>query len=607
MNKSKINYILLLFYSILVSLPHNLKLTGNDAFGLSWYAWAGIQGYWKQIYYHPTAIFGMYPLSGYPIFTVFILFCYLSITSNIYISWFLTSFTLKIIGTIAIHNLSRNLNFNSQLSLFVSYIYVSNPMFVLYTIGSISARASFIAVLPLFITSIVKLYKNFTIKHILLSFTMYGLLLLTHRTSLLFFPILILVYLIKIPPVNTIMYNIIHNTTFRKIFWLIYPIIILILSYYSTKIFTIETDIIGVTGKIASDSSLFFIELFIDLILREGISFIMMINLYIFGLYIKIWKNDRFNPNELNIIYIILLSLFPVCILLPISWYIGIILPLPLSLVAGIMCQWSFEEIKEKKYHLFIITLTSIIAFFLSLIIGLPKFKNIDRVFNLIYLVIAITLIIMVLLLLRSIQIKFSTRKYYALIINFLLISTLCSSYYVDTLTIGQVTEFPFPYLSDDEMKVADFLSDLSEEGRILTSNFLVGKRLMGLTGLLFYEDDLGGSSYVSNKVSPDELQASLHRKSITTWWQKASIYEGNPVPFSFNFIWWKIFQHEITNSWVQNVFTEENTSIVILTNDLKVSYGDTFNYSLFIDSLFPDNVITLLATNYLTIYRLKL
>ena len=82
------------WWSTRVLVKSSLFPPGFDAFKLSWYAWAIVNGNGAKILLHPMSYFGAYPYSGYPKITEFILAFFLYLTKNIHISSYFTCFTI---------------------------------------------------------------------------------------------------------------------------------------------------------------------------------------------------------------------------------------------------------------------------------------------------------------------------------------------------------------------------------------------------------------------------------------------------------------------------------------------------------------------------------
>ena len=316
MKKIVINWKLLILaiIGVLVRIPLNGKLTGNDAFTLSWYGWAIFLGDGALVNIHPLSWVGLFPLSGYPILTELILAMFILMTGNIVSSWYLTSAFTSIVGTLIAYRAVREITSSESVAYFTAFFLIVNPSFVLYSLASVSARSIFIALFPLFVERAIKINRQLSIKNVFYYFLSTVLLLFTHRVSL----IVLAVFLIHLPLVVFI--KIVRVQGYLEKFWttilrFIQPIILLliVLYYYlltlSTDYFEVEETEIGFADLLHLNPELnTILHLIIDQILRQGISIVFIGILLLF----IIFKPNLIDQKQKSLVLQILFIISPI-------------------------------------------------------------------------------------------------------------------------------------------------------------------------------------------------------------------------------------------------------------------------------------------------------
>ncbi|MDH5402795.1 MAG: hypothetical protein OEY49_09920 [Candidatus Heimdallarchaeota archaeon] len=599
--------IIIMILACIIRIPRNLRLAGNDAFLVSHYAILVSNGLGGQFLVHPLSYFGLYPLSSYPILTSLIVAFFLILNFNLFFSWLLTDLTLVIFGTLFLNNLGKKI-YDSKISqqIFLLFFLIS-PMYVLYSMGSISTRATLITILPLFFSINISILRKPNLKYFLTYTISFLLLLLSHRVGMLFFPLWLLTIFNSI--LKTIfdfdlvekLYNTLSYVPLR-ILYLFNLISFIGVSYLSTFLFNAKNEqLVGTSGIFSYDDHFGrLIELFIDQSLRQGIVVVFAFLLVCYRILTNDFDtgyNSKFIKYEISSFIFIIAS----SIGIGLPWYVTMLYLLPTLVISTNCFEKMYSLYKNGSKFFLLANLTLLVSYSAITIIYIPKIKKLaDFNFEIFLFILFFSVIILTF---SHVQIKNIHSKSLISVIIIIIICLNQVIFYTNTLTIAQNQEFPYPYVSDDEIEVSEFLVSLNHDGRFLASNYLIAKRLMGLTGELFYEDQFGGTSLISGYATNEDL-VNIQLKPIYDWWSGVSIYEYNQS-LVLKYLKEEIFNSSPWNPKLLNLFLLEKTQYVIITREYTFKSEWVEYKSRFIVELLLGKGELVFETTFLMVYKL--
>ena len=194
----KTKYVLLAFLALLniiLRLPTTPHEIGIDSFHMHARAnFISTTGYADWIL-NPLSFFGLYPLS-YPSGEIFFL-SEVSQCTNIEMEWtiWLVATFLGILGAFTAYLMAKEIMNDFLFAFSVAFIYSTSRMFIGFTTWTVTARALFITILPLFIWSLLRCHnkKEDRFKYLLLAI---GLLIIlgTIHHMVLFTPVILIAF-----------------------------------------------------------------------------------------------------------------------------------------------------------------------------------------------------------------------------------------------------------------------------------------------------------------------------------------------------------------------------------------------------------------------------
>ena len=152
--------ILLIAFSIVMRIPPEPHEIGSDSFAIHLLADSiSRSGHAKWIV-HPLSFFGLYPLS-YPSGGVFFLSA-MSQSMNINMEYtiLLSSLLVGVIGTLFVYILAKDIKDDTFFAFSVAILFSASRVFLGWTTWTFSTRGMFIAIFPLIIWSLIKIYNT---------------------------------------------------------------------------------------------------------------------------------------------------------------------------------------------------------------------------------------------------------------------------------------------------------------------------------------------------------------------------------------------------------------------------------------------------------------
>jgi len=599
---------------MIIRIPRNGRLAGDDAFTLSWYAWAIAEGHGTKFLIHPLSYIGAYPFSGYPVMTEFILAGFISLHLNIYISWILTGMSITFFSVISMYLLTKSLQVPEQYADLTILLYIISPIFVLYNLGSVSARGTFLAVLPFFVYCCLVIINHLNIKNFILASISMVLLLTTHRISFLFIPVFLLTVTIAILRwiIQSIDFTFDLNgflNQYYRIIFLFLSLLIIPIGIISTHLFEIEPLLLGIPGIGNYQPGLItFMEIMGVQLANQGSSAVFAVVSVIIIVGRGSDRSEMSKSVYPTLVFFYTLFVFSL-LFVTVAWYSGLLYIISLSFLGS----YPLYLIVENRGEISKITL-GLVSFFLMtylifILVIIPDYKPIDM--SLLIHPQLLILILVPILLASNATIVIRKRPDQKLLLPLalliiLMISITSTIYYTDSLTIANDDEFPYNYISQEESNLAKELMKLNISGRVLSAHFDIGSRMMGLTGIPFYADDLGGSGLVSGYLNKTEVEQHAKLTPVTDWWEEAYIYSTSGYKGRISNIWYDIFGRSVLDPENIKIFRQEHTRYIILMNDLSITYGNTYFGSQLVRSIAIEGHADLIfRSTHLSLYQL--
>lgn len=172
---------------------------GFDSFVAIWEAKLILHGEYFKNGFSFFDLFGLTPISGYPIGMLLILCFFLLITSeNIFVTILIFDFIFTIIFIVSSYYLANNLELNKSSKFFFVMILTSLPNIFAFSYYQASARYPFFALLPFVLAFLLRFNKERKIKYLIFAIIISILLNLFHRMAIMVFVIIFLSILLFI-------------------------------------------------------------------------------------------------------------------------------------------------------------------------------------------------------------------------------------------------------------------------------------------------------------------------------------------------------------------------------------------------------------------------
>jgi hypothetical protein len=175
----------IVLFSLILRYPRSGHEVGVDSFFVHVLAQSIVADGHAEWIVSPFSYFGWYPLS-YPSAGPFLLASTTALTgTSLEGSILLIAMLLGPIGILGAFLMAREFRSESAFALVVAFLYGVAPRFLAFTLWSASTRSLFMALLPIFIWSLIAHYRRRSIARYLILTTSFTLLAATHRLSVL--------------------------------------------------------------------------------------------------------------------------------------------------------------------------------------------------------------------------------------------------------------------------------------------------------------------------------------------------------------------------------------------------------------------------------------
>ncbi len=530
---------LILIINTAIRIPYFTQPQGDDAFIVIWLAKVIQNGYLDVWLIDPLSFFGFNQYSFYPIGGILVLSFFFLIGFSFQASMFCFSFLFMLISILTTYQLGKIIFSKNRIGclLFV-FFYTTSPIFLRFTYWTSSLRGPFLAILPLTLYFLFKLVKDFTIKNSLYFLLSTILLALMHRLVIIY-PIYLLAIILGIA-INK--WNLL-KPKYLPIFFSAY------LCSFIIGIMIFPIDSRKTTEFLLSNSTLLGVawNLMIDYMLRIGlISLISIVGFISQFFSIKgTGTNSLVNSFFLSVGFFFALtspfSLYNSLIILPwFSYYSA----------AGInvLLNWRRQWIKD------------LIGFIPVLFCFLYSFIVIALPFHFI-----ISLIIALVSAFKIIRNQHINQRRIRNLFYFILCSSiiLFTRVSVDGLIVSG--DFPFNYVSNDEIIIAEYLKEnnLKQEISFVYDN-AVARRIQGIC----FQPVLFPLNYPANAyygwISIEEI------KNETTF--DFSLLAKSGIPFNVNFDSPEIYYRNL----LQLDLRDEGNLDIIRNNSVRFIITDT-------------------------------
>ena len=606
------NYFLLIVasvISVIIRIPFlNLAPTGKDAFTMYWIGSLVLQGKLGTWELNILSLFGMYPFSGYPVGGDILIAILEYIFQNITLTFFVYSSLCAVIAVLLSYKVFRNFTGSSKLAIIGALIYSTFPDFVLYTYLSASIRGFFIALLPGFYLLCIRFYNKPNLKNFGLVIGGVIFLSLFHRTgNVLLAWVVILVLLVVFQKIDIKKRYEKHLKLLdksEKIFFAILTVLaflFMFLSSYIIKPNPIELANPWFGFKPGINA---FMSVFIDICLRIGPAiFIAFLGISQF-LYSK-WTNKNLANKYSTLNFILLFVLSP---FFTESLYLTLLIALPLNIFS---VQFLNTILKENNYGVQKIKYWIIGIFFILFNIFYYVFYDlfVIPVGIIVLLFLGLAILFCITVLYSKININVITTKEFKRIFFVLLVlSIVLFSTFQMSAVFKRNDTFPYDYLSNQEVKMANELKDLNKQapvGRLLISDSSLAVHIMALTGYLSFYDPYFMSYLVDGAVNASQIENNSQLRPILHWYYNY-IYSTNysALPFDPNNINDQLFNSNMTTAIPY--FIEFHTRYVITLHSTVVTTDwATYNSTLIQDLLIHQDSTLVYTTKDLYLWKL--
>lgn len=497
-------WFLLIIYATLI--PRFSNVAGNDGFEILWMAKALANGLSSSNTWliHPLSFFGFYPFSFYPIGYPFIISLFLRAGFSAQFTVTILSFffmTLFYIGAVLLSKKVTKEGIFQDLFV-VSLVYA--PVFLKFIYNTFGSRGPLMAVSSyIFMIVYSKLGNKNRKKIILTILVLLSLITISafiHRIWLVYIGVLLVfIFALLISKISTLR-NLFVKIIRKKILFIsIYLILIIVCAYLGYSLFGV--DFRKIESPWFSNSSIF--GLLINIIIDYGLRIGLISIFFPIGVFFSIKtildtgsltsdenkKSDYSSSLNLDedFIFRSVIDLFFILALVLVWTYTtySTVIFLPVYILFSI--KGLIEMTKRIKFLYIIITLNVFTIIFLFLyqfliISVLPYIiLYVSITFALSLIVILVFLIdkkdysknLKLVKLLRKLN---SKKNILLLVIPMMIFSTLVN----DSLILHSEIEFPYSYISDEEISVINFLKESGIDGIIYVSHPQVSRTLSG-------------------------------------------------------------------------------------------------------------------------------
>lgn len=362
--KNKI-YILLIVLNIIFRIPTRAHELGVDSFLVHSQAeYISINGHASWIV-HPLSIFGMYPYSVPSAIPFLQSGLSQLLTLNMEKTILITSIMIGIMGTIAMYSMAKEMTNDELVSILATFCFSVSPLFLSYTIWTTSTRHLYMALIPLFIWTLIKIKKNHknNLQYKALAIILFLFIGTVHHMVIFLLPVLIAFYGIPIGKKINIDYSgyRISNTPTLSLIFAILAILFVILQINKLFIY----DDFNIWSKYQSgyffnglEATTLFGNMMVDYVSKIGLLSVFII------LAIMIYLRKPNRESYLAFPFIVVLIFAP---LYSWGWYV----PSVLIPFISILCGYGLSNLRHVRSIKNIFPSILVLAIFLSSIFSL--------------------------------------------------------------------------------------------------------------------------------------------------------------------------------------------------------------------------------------------
>ncbi|MFX0152393.1 MAG: hypothetical protein ACFFAJ_16520 [Candidatus Hodarchaeota archaeon] len=514
----------------------------------------------------PLSFIGYYPGAYVPILEPLILgvFILLSILlfgeMNFNFAIFLFSIMVLCLSIHSSYLLARYFFSEDFLVFLFVTIYIIIPDFLRLSVFTAHSRGLFIAFVPYFFLSYFMFLKDRNLKKgMLLTFS--GLLILiVHKISLVCFILTVIAYHIHLIFIQMNIHQKKHN-------FVILTSIIMIISGSLLGFFFLPSLPVSVGTEWFSNKDLlgFAFNLGIFYFFKYG-----MVLFFAISGFILLFMPDRLFSEEFNFF------LSPMTFLIASTPFLGkgIYLAIFLAPIITILSIYTIKKLFQRKTKdiQLIVLLTIVFTLFVIILYGyLFYLRPFDFIFTITGTLLVLTLLgISYIKYIDKNQIK--TRQAKRIIFSALICTIFIFSSFSVVLFVQPQKEetFPYTYISDDEIIIANFLKDLEPKGMIVCYDYLVGRRIAGHA----YLPDLGDDSLISflifDFIQSEDLMSATRSATFEEFLDQGLILEWENTN-RFTKLWTDLLKSPYSSNLnkairskykIEYIITERNSTI---------------------------------------------
>jgi len=473
-NKELIIYLTLFIVSIIIRIPRIPHMIGSDAFEVLWMAKAIAFGEGMKWIIHPLSVFGFYPFSFYPVGFPLIIACFLKLGLSDLSTSVLISIFLVLIAEIGVIKLSKELFSKKSLQILFVFSFIFSPNFIKLTYSTLVSRAPIMALSPWLFYYLYKFRREKKKRDIIWILSIIIFSTLIHRMWIIFIILLIIFtvgyYIDKhIEKAIKKLKNL--NDYLPLIITIITILFLCVIGYFFFGV----TDA-RLVSPWFSDEKIG--GLIINAIIDYGFRIGAILIFFPFGVYSLLKIKKQKEEHRYFLVFIIIFLAF--------SWtfplYITVVfLPMYLWIsIIGLEKLNSYFSKKNLKYKNFVFYLIPIfyVIFNVSYAFLITNSWN----YLTIFFVLSTSFFIIYFILKKRFYEKFNFKK---ININLKYMFFHLSLLFI-TLTIvdGQIIfasrYFPYPYISTEEIMIADLINEIGINGSIFVAQAEVARHISG-------------------------------------------------------------------------------------------------------------------------------
>ncbi len=480
-------YLILYIISLLVRIPRVTGVISTDGFEILWMGQALSFGLNEVNTWliNPASYLGFYPFSFYPIGYPFLISLYLRLGFTIETTSFLISYVWLTIAILGCIKLSKILFEKKKYQIIFVSSYIFAPIFLRFTYFTFNARAPLIALTPWFIYFLEQCYVKINTKNIIgLAITSF-LMIFFHRLWLAFVPIILIYVFSKILQKKPNFIKKIFSN--KKLFLILY--LILVIALLVSGYFFIGVDSRKITSPWFDNTNPFglLINLIIDYGLRIGLLSLFFPIGIIKYIYPSIIENRYTNSDISNDIKDIPVKELLIILFLSFLWTYTVYTTVVYLYIFLFISISGFKVTEEKLLQKYKNYLYLGIVLFSFLYVFLYAFLIIRNSLFSYHFIVVLGLYILFITLVElskrdQLNFKFLP-KIKKLQGGVYILLILIMSYGINTtegLVIINEHEFPYSYISSEEIEVINKIKESGIEGIIYMSHYQLARSISG-------------------------------------------------------------------------------------------------------------------------------